>query len=64
MSTSTDGEEDIMNSADLATRIHDEGGARFHTLNASMFELAMGSAEHGMSAFVRLQAREFALEAA
>ena len=38
--------------------------AGFHTLNASMFELAKGFAEDGMSAFVRLQEREFALEAA
>ena len=38
--------------------------AGFHTLNASMFELAKGFAEHGMTAFVRLQEREFELEAA
>ena len=36
--------------------------AGFHALNASMFELARGYAEEGMSAYVRLQEREFALE--
>ena len=36
--------------------------AGFHALNASMFELARGYAEHGMSAYVELQEREFALE--
>ena len=36
--------------------------AGFHALNASMFELAKGFAEHGMSAFVRLQEHEFELE--
>ncbi len=36
--------------------------AGFHSLNASMFELARGYAEEGMSAYVRLQEREFALE--
>jgi isocitrate lyase len=36
--------------------------AGFHTLNASMFELARGYAERGMPAFVQLQEREFALE--
>ena len=38
--------------------------AGFHALNASMFELARGYAESGMSAYVELQDREFALEAA
>ncbi len=38
--------------------------AGFHALNASMFELAKGYAEHGMTAFVRLQEREFELEQA
>jgi len=37
--------------------------AGFHALNESMFELARGYAEEGMPAYVRLQEREFALEA-
>jgi isocitrate lyase len=37
--------------------------AGFHALNASMFELARGYAELGMPAYVRLQEREFELEA-
>jgi len=37
--------------------------AGFHALNAAMFELARGYAEEGMTAYVRLQEREFALEA-
>jgi isocitrate lyase len=36
--------------------------AGFHSLNAGMFELARGYAEEGMSAYVELQEREFALE--
>jgi isocitrate lyase len=36
--------------------------AGFHTLNASMFELAHGYNREGMSAFVRLQQREFEME--
>ncbi len=36
--------------------------AGFHALNASMFELARGYAQEGMSAYVRLQEREFELE--
>jgi isocitrate lyase len=36
--------------------------AGFHVLNASMFELARGYAAEGMSAYVRLQEREFELE--
>ncbi len=36
--------------------------AGFHTLNASMFELARGYKEEGMSAYCRLQEREFELE--
>jgi isocitrate lyase len=36
--------------------------AGFHSLNAAMFELARGYAEEGMSAYVRLQEREFELE--
>src|SRR5438876_11426325 len=37
--------------------------AGFHSLNAGMFELARGYAARGMSAYVELQEREFALEA-
>jgi isocitrate lyase len=37
--------------------------AGFHALNASMFELARGYADCGMTAYVELQEREFALEA-
>jgi isocitrate lyase len=36
--------------------------AGFHALNESMFELARGYAADGMSAYVELQQREFALE--
>jgi isocitrate lyase len=36
--------------------------AGFHALNASMFELARGYADRGMSAYVELQTQEFALE--
>ena len=36
--------------------------AGFHSLNASMFELASGYAVEGMTAYVKLQEREFALE--
>jgi isocitrate lyase len=36
--------------------------AGFHALNASMFELARGYAQGGMSAYVELQEREFAME--
>jgi isocitrate lyase len=36
--------------------------AGFHALNASMFELARGYAAEGMSAYVRLQEHEFAME--
>ena len=36
--------------------------AGFHALNASMFELAHAYADEGMSAYVRLQEREFELE--
>jgi isocitrate lyase len=38
--------------------------AGFHALNASMFELAAGYARDGMTAYVGLQEREFALEEA
>jgi isocitrate lyase len=37
--------------------------AGFHALNAAMFELASGYAEEGMPAYVRLQQREFDLQA-
>jgi isocitrate lyase len=37
--------------------------AGFHSLNASMFELARGYASAGMTAYVELQDREFAMEA-
>jgi isocitrate lyase len=36
--------------------------AGFHTLNHSMFELARGYREHGMTAYADLQQREFASE--
>jgi isocitrate lyase len=36
--------------------------AGFHALNASMFELAKGYASEGMTAYVRLQEQEFAME--
>ncbi|GAA1775068.1 isocitrate lyase [Streptomonospora arabica] len=36
--------------------------AGFHSLNHSMFDLAKGYAEGGMSAYVKLQEREFAAE--
>jgi isocitrate lyase len=36
--------------------------AGFHALNASMFELAHGYRDRGMSAYVELQEREFGLE--
>jgi isocitrate/methylisocitrate lyase len=36
--------------------------AGFHALNESMFELARGYAEEGMTAYVKLQEREFELE--
>ncbi|MDN6177505.1 MAG: isocitrate lyase [Micrococcaceae bacterium] len=38
--------------------------AGFHALNHSMFDLASGYARNGMSAYVELQEREFASEAA
>jgi isocitrate lyase len=37
--------------------------AGFHALNASMFDLAKGFAADGMTAYVELQEREFAMEA-
>jgi isocitrate lyase len=36
--------------------------AGFHSLNAAMFELARGYSDEGMTAYVRLQEREFELE--
>src|SRR4029079_2035793 len=36
--------------------------AGFHALNEGMFELALGYRDRGMSAYVELQEREFALE--
>ncbi|HEX7100526.1 MAG TPA: isocitrate lyase [Acidimicrobiia bacterium] len=36
--------------------------AGFHALNASMFQLAEGYAQSGMTAYVELQQREFAME--
>jgi isocitrate lyase len=36
--------------------------AGFHSLNAGMFELARGYRERGMTAYVELQEREFAME--
>ena len=36
--------------------------AGFHSLNASMFELARGYSEHGMAAYSALQDHEFLLE--
>ena len=38
--------------------------AGFHSLNHAMFDLARGYAEHGMTAYVDLQEREFAAQAA
>ncbi len=61
-----------LSDADIA-RFQDELGALgykfqfitlagFHTLNASMFDLAYGYNREGMTAFVRLQEREFEME--
>jgi isocitrate lyase len=36
--------------------------AGFHSVNAGMFELAKGYAEHGMTAYVELQEKEFGME--
>ncbi len=38
--------------------------AGFHALNSGMFDLAAGYADEGMTAYVRLQQREFEMEAA
>jgi len=48
--------------AELGYRFQFVTLAGFHSLNAGMFELARGYAEHGMTAYVELQEREFALE--
>jgi isocitrate/methylisocitrate lyase len=48
--------------AELGYRFQFVTLAGFHALNAGMFELARGYAEHGMPAYVELQEREFALE--
>ena len=47
---------------DLGYRFQFVTLAGFHALNESMFELARGYRERGMSAYVDLQEREFALE--
>jgi isocitrate lyase len=49
--------------AELGYRFQFVTLAGFHALNQSMFELAHGYAAEGMTAYVRLQEREFALEA-
>jgi isocitrate lyase len=36
--------------------------AGFHALNYSMFELALGYRDHGMTAYSKLQQAEFAME--
>jgi isocitrate lyase len=51
------------NLAEMGYRFQFVTLAGFHALNASMFELARGYAEEGMPAYVRLQEREFELEA-
>jgi isocitrate lyase len=48
--------------ADLGYRFQFITLAGFHALNASMFELAKGYAEDGMTSYVKLQQREFSLE--
>jgi isocitrate lyase len=47
---------------DLGYRFQFVTLAGFHALNASMFELAHGYRDRGMSAYVELQEREFELE--
>jgi isocitrate lyase len=47
---------------DLGYRFQFVTLAGFHALNESMFELARGYSDRGMSAYVELQEREFALE--
>jgi isocitrate lyase len=48
--------------ADLGYRFQFVTLAGFHAVCSSMFDLARGYAEEGMSAYVRLQEHEFALE--
>jgi len=48
--------------ADLGYRFQFITLAGFHTLNASMFDLAWNYARNGMSAFVKVQEREFEME--
>jgi len=48
--------------AELGYRFQFVTLAGFHALNAGMFELARGYSEDGMTAYVELQEREFALE--
>ncbi len=48
--------------ADIGYRFQFITLAGFHTLNASMYELAHGYASEGMAAFVRLQEHEFEME--
>jgi isocitrate lyase len=50
--------------AELGYRFQFVTLAGFHSLNAAMFDLARGYADEGMSAYVRLQEHEFALEPA
>jgi isocitrate lyase len=47
---------------DLGYRFQFVTLAGFHALNATAFELAHGYAQEGMTAYVRLQEREFELE--
>jgi isocitrate lyase len=48
--------------ADMGYRFQFVTLAGFHAVCASMFELAQGYGAEGMSAYVRLQEQEFALE--
>jgi len=48
--------------ADMGYRFQFITLAGFHSVNAGMFELARGYKEHGMTAYVELQEREFAME--
>ncbi len=48
--------------SDLGYKFQFVNLAGFHVANSAMFELARGSAREGMSAYVRLQQREFELE--
>jgi isocitrate lyase len=49
--------------ADMGYRFQFVTLAGFHALNASMFELANGYRDNGMTAYVELQEQEFAMEA-